>query len=634
MPSDGLVGAGSLESIGRYEVVERLGAGGFATVYLARDPVLDSRVAIKVLAENWTDKADLRDRFIREAQLLRRIDSDRVITVHDIGELPSGQPYFVMALVDRGTLDERLASVGRPSAADIGNVGAQVADCLRVIHSQDMIHRDIKPSNLLIAGPRSADGLPADGSVLGPTERLVLGDFGLAKDIALQSTVGFTISAGTGGYAAPEQMSPVGVPDQRTDFYAATGVMYRAITGETPPSFDLASETVPFPEHEPWMVGATGQFFRLGMAFYSERRHPSIEAWLADLRTAVDAMSTGNPSSGSNPTVPAGWARDPISPPPSGGSFQPSSWAPPTVHTDPRQGSKPPLQDPRSVPSIGAPAVGQRPPPPNSLDPSNYTPPGQYGSPGQVGTGPGTDVPQYYQPNPVSQPAAAHPNPISQPVLQSGPSQGHPGAGVDPRSGQQPASYQNVRGSRGVGRWLLLVAVVAAAALGGLWFILRPVGPTVIGPSTIRAGDVVVYTAEFEDAAQFEWTDWTGTPQITDSFEVTAVAPGSLTFSVVAIDGSGEESSATEHTITIDESPNGPRIEGPATVTVGQEQTYTVVAPEGATNPEWIDDNGSRQGDTYRVTPRQAGRFRVVLIVTLSDGTRIGTARVIEFVDG
>ena len=96
-------------------------------MYLVRDPVLDSEVAAKVLAENWADSTELRDRFIREAQLLRRIDSQRVATVHDIGELPSGQPYFVMSLANRGTLDGRLATApGAPAREDVHNLAHQV----------------------------------------------------------------------------------------------------------------------------------------------------------------------------------------------------------------------------------------------------------------------------------------------------------------------------------------------------------------------------------------------------------------------------------------------------------------------------------------------------------------------------
>ena len=420
-------GVGSLQKIGRYEVVERLGSGGFATVYLVHDPVLDSRVAAKVLAENWTDKDELRDRFIREAQLLRRIDSDRVVTVHDIGELPSGQPYFVMALMDRGTLDDRLSTSGPPSAHDVANLGAQLAECLAVIHSSNLIHRDIKPSNLLIAGGQSDVGAATVAGFLDPSERLVLGDFGLAKDIAMQGTVGFTISAGTGGYAAPEQMSPVGVPDRQTDLYAATAVMYRVISGEIPPGFDLANETVPFPDHQPWMQGELGRFFHHGMAFHPERRHDSISHWSADLQAVVGVVGVSpGPLSGSVPTIVPS---------------NPATWAPP---------------NPRSIPST-AHVQHQAPRPPPISQPA---PIAEFPT-----SSPSTSNPQQW------------PSSGRNPVVSSGrnpvvaPSYGHHDSAP-----VSSVSYEQVRGRRGFGRWVALTGVLAVAALRGpLVVCLRPV---------------------------------------------------------------------------------------------------------------------------------------------------------------
>ena len=115
------------------------------------------------------------------------------------------------------------------------------------------------------------------------------------------------------------------------------------------------------------------------------------------------------------------------------------------------------------------------------------------------------------------------------------------------------------------------------------------------------------------------------------SFVVTAVAPGQLRFSVAAVDPDGGASASTERTITIVEASDGPRIDGRSTVRVGTTETYTFTAPPGATNPRWIDSEGERQGDVYSITPSSAGVFRIVLIVTRSDGTDIGTAREITF---
>src|SRR5258705_6662524 len=84
------------DKIGRYRVVRHLGSGAFATVWLAEDDVLESPVAIKVLADNWAHQPDIRGRFTQEARIMRRADSNRVVRVLDIDELPDGRPDLVM----------------------------------------------------------------------------------------------------------------------------------------------------------------------------------------------------------------------------------------------------------------------------------------------------------------------------------------------------------------------------------------------------------------------------------------------------------------------------------------------------------------------------------------------------------
>ena len=98
--------------LGRYAVRRRIGSGGFATVWLAYDEQLDSPVAIKVLAENWTEDSHVRQRFLEEGRYLRKVESPHVVSVYDAGSLEDDRPYLVMSYADQGTLADRLEADG------------------------------------------------------------------------------------------------------------------------------------------------------------------------------------------------------------------------------------------------------------------------------------------------------------------------------------------------------------------------------------------------------------------------------------------------------------------------------------------------------------------------------------------
>ncbi len=206
-----------MEGIGRYEVVRRLGVGAFATVWYGWDPALSVPVAIKVLADNWSHDADVRQRFLAEARLLRKISDDRVVRVHDIGELPDGRPYFVMDHADGGTLAELVAD--HPDAPTALRLGAESARALHVLHEQGVVHRDVKPSNLLLTHR-------------GGEPRVLIADLGMAK--ALADSSGMTMTVGTPAYMAPEQAHGTGGFDERADVYATAAVTYGLLTGKPP----------------------------------------------------------------------------------------------------------------------------------------------------------------------------------------------------------------------------------------------------------------------------------------------------------------------------------------------------------------------------------------------------------------
>ncbi len=200
--------------LGRLRQVDRLGVGGFASVWLYRDDELESDVAVKALADNWAQRLDVRDRFLREARILRRADSDHVVRVYDVGEV-DGTPYFVMTYADQGTVADLLQREHRLSLARTIDLVTQAGAGLMVLHHHGSIHRDIKPANLL---------LRSDGDDL----RVMVADLGVAK--AIQHASGLTHVVGTPAYMAPEQAVGLGV-DERADVYALAAVTYQLLTG-------------------------------------------------------------------------------------------------------------------------------------------------------------------------------------------------------------------------------------------------------------------------------------------------------------------------------------------------------------------------------------------------------------------
>jgi eukaryotic-like serine/threonine-protein kinase len=207
--------------LGRYVVRRRLGSGGFATVWLAHDEQLDAEVAIKVLADNWGHDDTVRRRFLEEGRFLRRVESEHIVQVHDVGELEDGRPFLVLTYADRGTLADRLKKEPLPLAEAV-DVVVQVGRGLQALHRRGLLHRDVKPANVLF---RSTD----EG------ERAVLSDLGLGKSLDEVSRI--TMPGGTPSYVAPEQAMGERL-DQRADQYSLGAVAYAALTGRSPHQVD------------------------------------------------------------------------------------------------------------------------------------------------------------------------------------------------------------------------------------------------------------------------------------------------------------------------------------------------------------------------------------------------------------
>jgi serine/threonine protein kinase len=269
------------ERLGRLERVDRLGVGGFATVWLYHDAELRSDVAVKALAENWSQRLDVRERFLEEARILRQADSDHIVRVYDIGEV-DGTPYFVMTYADLGSL-ATLTEPGEPlPPARVGDLVTQAGRGLTVLHDQGVIHRDIKPQNLLLRSGGTAG------------DRLLVADLGVAK--AMLHATGLTQVVGTPSYMAPEQATGIGV-DARADVHALAAVAYQLLTGRlvrTGTISELAGARLPTaPSQIVELPTAVDDVLLRALQPAPADRWPDVETFTAALRAALPTPDPG-----------------------------------------------------------------------------------------------------------------------------------------------------------------------------------------------------------------------------------------------------------------------------------------------------------------------------------------------------
>lgn len=279
--------------LGRLQRISRIGSGGFATVWLYSDPDLQSRVAVKALADNWSSRTDIRDRFLEEARILRRADSDNVVRVYDLGETDDGTPYFVMNYADRGTVADLLNDPSRdlPMIADLV---AQAGTGLKRLHSMGILHRDVKPQNLLLSGDPSPATRGPGGTPNGAT-RLMVADLGVAK--AMLHASGITQVVGTPAYMAPEQADPTHGVDARCDVHALGAVAYHLVTGRPMRTGGFESLFSPDPIRPPSTLvpdlpTSLDRVLLRAVAHDPEQRWPDIDAFGTAFAEAATSSHT------------------------------------------------------------------------------------------------------------------------------------------------------------------------------------------------------------------------------------------------------------------------------------------------------------------------------------------------------
>ena len=200
-----------------YAVEGKLGAGGFAVVYLVRDVNLKRPLAVKVLSPDVIASHSVLERFRREAETIAQLSHPNIVPLHFIGQ-KDDLVYLVMQAIDGGSLADKLEREKRLSIEDASKMFGEIASALGHAHKRGVIHRDIKPQNVL---------LDAESG------RALVTDFGIARTAEGGSLTATGMVVGTPAYLSPEQVT--GEPsDHRADIYALGVMMYEMLAGEPP----------------------------------------------------------------------------------------------------------------------------------------------------------------------------------------------------------------------------------------------------------------------------------------------------------------------------------------------------------------------------------------------------------------
>jgi hypothetical protein len=293
-----------VERIGPYEVVAKLGQGGMGSVYRVRGPHVAGReLALKHIVATPLSGPTALERFLREAQLLARVEHSGVVRIHACESIPGGA-YLVQELIDGQDL-KQVVQAGPLLPAEAARIVREVADAVAAVHRQGILHRDLKPANVVLRG-----------------EQPVLLDFGVARDLDAETLTKTGAMVGTPAYMSPEQAGGDAVGPE-TDVYGLGVILYELLLGRPPfegSQFAVVKKVMldepVWPRAEREAVPAELEaVLRVAMAKEPSERYDTPEA----LREELDRFLNGRPTQAGGRPPPRARRRRPHAPLVAGG---------------------------------------------------------------------------------------------------------------------------------------------------------------------------------------------------------------------------------------------------------------------------------------------------------------------------
>ena len=260
----------------RYEIISKVGTGGMADVYKARDHKLNRLVAVKVLKPEFRDDKTFIAKFQKEAQAAAGLAHPNIVNVYDVGD-DEGVNFIVMELVEGITLKDYIKKKGKFSVKEATSIAIQVSLGLEAAHNRNIVHRDVKPQNIII----STDG------------KVKLSDFGIARAVT-SNTITSNVMVSV-HYSSPEQVRG-GYSDKKSDIYSLGITMYEMVTGRVPFDGDtsvaiaikhLQEEMVPPSKYTPDLPFSLEQIILKCTQKSVDRRYNNLSEVIEDLKRSL-----------------------------------------------------------------------------------------------------------------------------------------------------------------------------------------------------------------------------------------------------------------------------------------------------------------------------------------------------------